>query len=365
MSETPQGAPLAPSEVNFELVHEIMRRHLRRGCDFAVLAVIALDFIHNQPHFWRTCDYRDGIAAAVISSSVCLPSPYNCHSPRAKPLTKNELFMILRAVGSDNPNVAAVIKQIEATGNELQTEVGGCMVNAIFGRIPDVCTFLRGRYRAHGVGDLGPEQPLMENDTLHSLSLKRPREACREVSEAVTSGEGVPVTCEGTERGHDPVSCSEVPNEEQSRDALQVLDQLHVLPGSRCTVSSFDAVGDLLGGKGRDSGTDHGKQLDPFLVPLDLERGGKNSGGTSYSRQRRFKFTEEEDAAIQQGLIRFPKDPGRFKRIFYAYQHVWRPGRTVNQLYDHWRGSLRYRLLQQDGYRGKNSLGARAPPSGQ
>ncbi|CCW64936.1 unnamed protein product [Phytomonas sp. EM1] len=63
--------------------------------------------------------------------------------------------------------------------------------------------------------------------------------------------------------------------------------------------------------------------------------------------KRRKRFTPEEDEAIIQGVKRFDyQGTTRFQYIFRAFQSVWQPGRTPTHLYDHWRDSLRKRVLQ-------------------
>jgi hypothetical protein len=65
------------------------------------------------------------------------------------------------------------------------------------------------------------------------------------------------------------------------------------------------------------------------------------------SEKRRTAFSEEEDDAIIKGIARFPAVPGRFTQIFSAYKHVWAQGRTPSHLFDHWRGALRQRAMNQ------------------
>lgn len=56
-------------------------------------------------------------------------------------------------------------------------------------------------------------------------------------------------------------------------------------------------------------------------------------------------FSPEEDAAILQGVTRFPGcTPTDFRHIFSLFPDVWHPVRTPLHLYDHWRQTLKYRV---------------------
>ncbi|CUG91855.1 Hypothetical protein, putative [Bodo saltans] len=87
------------------------------------------------------------------------------------------------------------------------------------------------------------------------------------------------------------------------------------------------------------------EEYDEMLQPVPNR--GAATVGPARPEKRRTAFSEEEDDAIIKGIARFPAVPGRFTQIFSAYKHVWAQGRTPSHLFDHWRGALRQRAVNQ------------------
>ncbi|ORC92720.1 TTAGGG binding factor [Trypanosoma theileri] len=374
-------SPISAPPVDFTVFHEIMRDHIHRGNDFAVLAALALNVVHEDPHFWHTCTYRSGIAAAVIGSSLNrsdkthpqqeseVTTDDTSLSVEQEPLTASELYIILKRIGNDDKLLRRVIEQLEevpaSPNNEedvLSSSPSGVELQV---DLADLCTVLHERCRSCKVKKSGVLNvpPNVVIDT-HSGTAKHLRLSDDSIERRVvhvcesTSNFGKKISevqDVGNDGDMDAVGCS---------DALGVLARMPALPGSTRALTSFDAVGDSLDYKrsGQVDHINHRSRKGNQSVPESSKMGGTIPSETPL-KQRRHKFTPEEDEAILRGVVRFAQGPGRFESIFHAYRDVWHPGRTSTQLYDHWRGTLRQRtILQQGGYRGKNSIATRGGP---
>jgi hypothetical protein len=105
------------------------------------------------------------------------------------------------------------------------------------------------------------------------------------------------------------------------------------LPGSSVDIDSFEAIG----------------------PPLFQVKGGpvreahERQGGAVTSGRAKQAFSHEEDDAIVRGIARFAVGPSRFTDIYLAYKSVWKPGRTAQQLADHWRSVLKERTIRGQG----------------
>ncbi|KAH9589036.1 hypothetical protein LSM04_000825 [Trypanosoma melophagium] len=365
------------SPVDFTVFHEVMLDHIHRGNDFAVLAALALNVVHEDPHFWHTCTYRSGIAAAVIRSSLNrsgkthpqeesgVTTDDSSLSTEQEPLTASELYIMLKRISNEDKLLCRVIEQLEEV--PVSPNIGEDVISSSPSRdelqidLADLCTVLHERCRSckfKGTGVLNGPNTVAN---AHSGTTKHPRLSDDSLERRVVHvtespsnyGKNIIDTQNvGDDGDTDSVGCS---------DALGVLARIPALPGSTRALTSFDAVGDFLNDK-------HSRRVE--RVNQNIREGyrslpERNKVGTTTPletplKQRRHKFTPEEDEAILRGVVRFAMGPGRFESIFHAYRDVWHPGRTSTQLYDHWRGTLRQQaILQQGGYRGKNSVATR------
>ncbi|RNF11241.1 TTAGGG binding factor [Trypanosoma rangeli] len=374
--------------MNFTILHEIIRGHIRRGNHFAVLGLLALTVVHEDPAFWQTCTYHDGIASAVIASFLANRGIEGPPTPETRstgsetspnisqdPLTANELYIMLRRIRGEDALLSRFIDQLETgsvkgkQGNNRSSNNKGSNKIGVDASLPfaevqvkleELCAVLQERFQSR---DRRSNQTREVSDSLAttgSQASKRTRESdgieetCANLVMESTAVVCPEARCLEPVDGHGGNGCS---------NALDVLARMPPLPGSTRALTSFDAVAGLVTHDKCEASASHGS-------------GGRESeanGGLSCGiatveprpKQRRHKFTPEEDEAILQGVARFAKGPGRFESILYAYRGVWHPARTATQLHDHWRGILRQRaVLHQEGYRGKNSLAARGGKSG-
>ncbi|EKF31199.1 hypothetical protein MOQ_004968 [Trypanosoma cruzi marinkellei] len=382
MSYTHCPVSTSPPPMDFTVLHEIMRNHIRRGNHFAVLGILALTVLHEDPAFWQTCTYHDGIAAAVIATCVGNdgvkshpPQESRCQTEETTPnfnqecLTENELYIMLRRVCGNDPLLYRVIHQLEmdplkensnsngsSKGIDAAVSVpsAGMRVN-----LDEVCAVLQERFRG-----LEERRSQSQGATIppvtvgpQALNWARESDGCEE-HWAVSATESAAVTLPKSRYlepvdGVDGAGCS---------DALEVLAHMRALPGTTCALKSFDAVAGLVDDVEREGLESHISRQQA-LEPKETFRNDIAPVGLR-PKQRRHKFTPEEDEAILQGVARFAKGPGRFASILSAYRGVWHRDRTATQLQDHWRGTLRQRaVLQQGGYRGKNSIATRGGKS--
>ncbi|KEG15139.1 TTAGGG binding factor [Trypanosoma grayi] len=364
MMRTLSATSAATPSMDFAALHDIMRDHIHRGNNFAVLATLALSVVHENPAFWQTCTYRNGIAAAVLASCIERRGTKHLQSEAGAtetstastaeegPLTESELYILLRRIDDNDAILRRVIDQLEegsAPSNHDDMESSDPRSVETQIDLDMLCAVLRERCRSCNeerdlIGDTGAAS----SSATTTRMLKRPRGSdAAEERHVVFTKESTSTSTADDSRG------------EVDSDALNVLAQLPALPGSTRAVASFDAVGDFV------------NQGDGERVETGNQRFGCRSFHCEEAmgcapivelrpRQRRHKFTPEEDEAILRGVARYAQGIGRFESIFYAYRGVWHPDRTPTQLHDHWRGTLRQRaVLEQGGYRGKNSLASR------
>ncbi|KAF8292716.1 putative ttaggg binding factor [Trypanosoma cruzi] len=382
MSYTHCPISTSPPPMDFTVLHEIMRDHIRRGNHFAVLGILALTVVHEDPAFWQTCTYHDGIASAVIATCVGNdgvkthpPQESRCQTEEIAPnlnqefLTENELYLMLRRVCGKDPLLCRVIHQLEmdpvkenntSNGSSKELDAAVSVPSAAMRvNLDEVFAVLQERFRSLDERRSQSQGTTIPPATIGPQALKRARES--DVSEenlgviATESAAVAPSKSRYLEPvdGVDGDGCS---------DALEVLAHIHALPGTTCALNSFDAVAGLVD-DGEREGLESHSSRQQGLEPKGTSRNDIAPVGLR-PKQRRHKFTPEEDEAILQGVARFAKGPGRFESILYAYRGVWHRDRTATQLHDHWRGTLRQRaVLQQGGYRGKNSIATRGGKS--
>ncbi|RNF25782.1 TTAGGG binding factor [Trypanosoma conorhini] len=387
MSHTRCSTSTTPPLMDFTVLHEIIRGHIRRGNHFAVLGLLALSVIHEDSAFWQTCTYHDGIASAVIASSLEVrgieaPPAQETSSAGTEgiqnlnhdPLTANELYAMLQRIRGEDALLSRVIGQLETDfvkennsnnngGNGDKKIAVGASLPAAEAQVKleEVCAVLQEHFRSRDERRSQPQEASNPLATIGFKALKRARES--DDPEAICAALAVEATAVVNSKVRSP-GAADGDGENGCSDALEVLARMPAVPGSTCALTSFDAVAGLVR---------HGERG----VPASQNSAGGRDLGTQVGsacgvvaaeprpKQRRHKFTPEEDDAILQGVARFGKGPGRFESILYAYRGVWHPARTATQLHDHWRGTLRQRVvLQQEGYRGKNTLAARGGKSG-
>ncbi|CCW69599.1 unnamed protein product [Phytomonas sp. Hart1] len=73
----------------FDVLHRILLSHLQRGNIMAVLAIVGLPQVHENPLFWRTCTYPEGLVSAMIDASDV--AARNNPPDHVKPKRKNYL----------------------------------------------------------------------------------------------------------------------------------------------------------------------------------------------------------------------------------------------------------------------------------
>lgn len=368
--------------LDFTILHEIMRDHLRRGNNFAVLGTLALDVVHENSIFWKTCTYHDGIAAATISLSmknrergahrhreVSLRTSDASSKVDGEPLTSNELYIMLRRITGDDLLLHRVMDQLEEDpflSNKSSGDGGGDDVNAISPvvetrvALDEVCALLREHC---GGGEIRQGNSVQTPAMATAVSpgpLKHGRESDSPLKHRVAR------RAEPTAEANMNKRCSSDPDETQEAvctDALEVLARMSALPGSTRAVTSFDTMADSLDRDDSEGRTGILRRslgrYSNVVMPVTAPTRPVVTMATR-PRQRRHKFTPEEDEAILQGVARFTKGPRKFESILYAYRGVWHPERTAEQLRDHWRAILRPRAVLQDGgYRGKDSVARR------
>ncbi|ESL07779.1 hypothetical protein TRSC58_04528 [Trypanosoma rangeli SC58] len=370
-----------PSLMNFTTLHEIIRGHIRRGNHFAVLGLLALNVVHEDPAFWQTCTYHDGIASAVIASFLANrgievpPTQETSPNINQDPLTANELYIMLRSIRGEDTLLSRFIDQLETgsvkgkQGNNRSSNNKGSNKISADASLPfaevqveleELCTVLQERFRSRDIKSNQTREVSDPLATIGSQALKRTRES-----------DGMEETCADLVMESTAAVCPEARSLEPvdghggngCSSALDVLARMPPLPGSTRALTSFDAVAGLVSHDKCEASASHSSGGRGSEAHLGFSCG--TATVEPRPKQRRHKFTPEEDEAILQGVARFAKGPGRFESIFYAYRGVWHPARTATQLHDHWRGILRQRaVLHQEGYRGKNVLAARGGKGG-
>ncbi|CBH16451.1 hypothetical protein, conserved [Trypanosoma brucei gambiense DAL972] len=367
------GVPsTSPSPTDFSEVHKILCGHIKQGNNFSVAAAVALEPLHGSSEFWRTCGYRSGIVSALLASSLGVQRETDQLS-HLEPMTVADVYAMFRHVVDENAHLRQIIARLESGECDPDDGSGGITSSAerLRSLISEGYDALTGRSSpCMGEDDCGQTPGKWKTCSNGAAGTKRRRDS-PEVTERAYVRPESPVPASETlspaaNSGDDTV------DEAEQNNALDVLEQLPALPGTTRTVSSFDAVGEMVN---RGAGGPSLHPTNPSEFRVGSERGSTiethssselsnfaNVGvGTSSGKQKRYKFSASEDEAIIKGLARFTKGQQRFQQIYYAYRSVWHPARTVSQLYDHWRGTLRYKVIQQQGYRGKNSVAARSP----
>nr|CCC94315.1 conserved hypothetical protein [Trypanosoma congolense IL3000] len=346
------------SGTNFSRVHEIVQKHAKQGNKFSVAAALTLPSIHEDPEFWRTCKYKEGIVSLFLDSEENAQNNTNDTQRPELVRSDGDLYTLLCNTVRENAQLRDIIKRLES--GECSREQGGTE--------PSPADSLRTAIE-EARALLQSQATSQDSEGRRSAGEKRSRDdPGTQVHSPVRSEEYSSANEDHSPREMVPVSPDTV-SEGKKFNAVDVLESIRALPGTRRTVSSFDALGDLLGNKEHVSAwvgamanqRRASRNSESSIESAHDDFGSRGSMGSPCKKQRRFKFSQAEDEAILHGVARFRTGAQRFQQIFYAYRNVWHPARTVQQLYDHWRGTLRYKVIQQEGYRGKNSLAARVP----
>ncbi|PWV01644.1 putative ttaggg binding factor [Trypanosoma cruzi] len=265
MSYTHCPVSTSPPPMDFTVLHEIMRGHIRRGNHFAVLGILALTVVHEDPAFWQTCTYHDGIASAVIATCVGNdgvktnpPQESRCLTEEIAPnlnqefLTENELYLMLRRVCGKDPLLCRVIHQLEmdpvrenntssGRSKELDAAVSAPS-EAMRMNLDEVLAVLHERFCSLDERRSQSQGTTIPPATIGPQALKRARESNgseENLGDIATESAAVATP---KSRYLEPVDdvdgagCS---------DALEVLAHIHALPGTTCALNSFDAVAGL------------------------------------------------------------------------------------------------------------------------
>ena len=281
----------ARSDGYFDNVHKVIERHVQKGNGDALLLLLSLPELHEDALFWRSCKNHAGIASAVLSNYLAVTGETQNDDSAASrvPLSRNELYGLLKRCGDDQSACSAVINAMEE-GQPVTVDLA------------NLCSLLQARaVPAVAKGDR-EGNPLEENE---------PTPTRGSVSGAVSS---------------------------QQQRLLEALTK-SALPGTIATADSFDDIGQF-------NAPARPARVSGGVVPLQQQQNQKPPSAPSAPSRVKQQFSKEEDEAIVRGIAKFAVGPSRFTDIYLAYKEVWKDGRTALQIADHWRSVLKDKTIR-------------------
>jgi hypothetical protein len=240
------------------------------------------------------------------------------------PLSKNELYGLLVRSGGDGSIISQTIDAMERGA-------GGAPVD-----LASLCAVLQ----AKGCGAASPAGPARREEAPHGVAgAKRDREE-----------DGGDVAATTADHLHGPCAPPLAPSGGCGLPADLLAEVARTaLPGATVVLDAAAARQRELDETNEENIRNPTRRL---LLAHPLNSGGLVAEGDHHAppqQQVRKKFTKEEDDAILRGIARFAVGPSRFSEIFYTYKTVWKAGRTAAHISDHWRNTLRHRVVPPGG----------------
>ncbi|CAD2222329.1 hypothetical protein ADEAN_000987300 [Angomonas deanei] len=380
---------------NFDAIPILMKstksRHRSESLDKIqefIQHIDMFDSVLDDALYWETCTYHGGLVAtllylflnkketATIENRNLVSLSFEQNKKNTYEFSLKDLYSLLKRT------LVSLKEESQQTGRDSTTEINimehyikkmeqppppensFINLNLLFPILLETCLYTK------------YENPLARKNKTddHHNHMHQEKDALQLMKETPVVAGSQPIIVNTFEEvGASPLPDRKRPREETHLESQVPLQQPHHTITSDKKIKTEEeeeniTLGDILSNHNTTTNSNNATNNDNNVIVAAIRafdddlanRAPPPTNNTPNRRQKRKRvaFTQAEDDAIIAGVAHHGQKPIHFDYILQQYRSVWEEGRTARKLYDHWRESLKFKVLQ-----GMSADAAQAPAS--